>query len=69
MYVVQEDAGACSNFVKSFIACNDFVTAGFVGYDEDYLTGYNFYLQTSKKLHILSCSSAAKAVTWVKCLR
>lgn len=69
IYFVLEDDFGARNPIRKMLGVEDVLSAGFVDYTEDYLTGYNFYIQTTEKLYVLSSSSARQAIRWVESLR
>lgn len=54
--------------INKMIKVEDIITVGYVNHTEDYLNGYNFYIQTGKKLYIMSCKYAKETVRWVESL-
>lgn len=68
LYIVNLDAPNECDAIVELIKIDEILSTGFVDYNEDYLSGYNFYIQTNTKLHIASCTLASNAVKWVESL-
>lgn len=69
MYIINNTAFNEFSVIKKMIRLDDIIGAGYVDYTEDYLNGYNFYIQTYRKLYIMSCSLATNTVRWVESLK
>ena len=69
LYIVDDETLGPFNLIENMVKLEDISAVGYVDYTEDYISGYNFYIQTADKLYIASCPMASNAVKWVESLR
>ena len=68
MYFTKDELNGEISSINKMIKIEDILSVDYVDYTEDYLNGYNFYVQTTDKLYIMSFKSARDTVKWVNSL-
>jgi len=69
IYIVNNEGFGQFNVINEMIKLENLLSVGYVDYTEDYLSGYNFYIQTTNKLLITSFQLASNVIKWVEGLK